>query len=111
MDETGPPADLGERNRQALERHGLNADLYTTFHAVDLTVVEHFEDGHFYRPRFVRHRDAHEEHRLILYESGDGSETVSEVRDFFRVVTVGGVRTPRFTPAGPRPRTPGAPEP
>lgn len=109
-DASQPPADLAERNRQALESRGMNAALYFTFHDVDLVCIEHYEDGLFYHPRYVQRRDVDDEHWMILYEAENGAEYVSTINDFFGYVQVNGERVGRFTvveAAPPRRRTPG----
>lgn len=98
MDEDSqPPPDLAEQNRQALESRGVNAQLYFTFHDELLLCVKHYEDGLFYRPRYVRRRDVDEEHWMILYEARNGAEYISTLNDFFGYIYVGGERAGRFT--------------
>lgn len=92
-----PPADLAERNRQALESRGINASLYFAFHNTPVRCIRHHEDGNFFNPRYVKRRDASEEHWLILYEAENGAEYVSTPSDFFGYAQVDGERVGRFT--------------
>ena len=106
-DASRPPADLAERNRQALESQGINAALYFAFHDTRLECVKHYQDGLFYRPRYVQRRDVDDEHWMILYEAENGAEYVSTIHDFFGYVQVNGERVGRFTvveKVPPRPR-------
>ena len=110
-DSQWPPADLAERNRQALESRGVNATLHFAFHDTEVSCVRHYEDGLFYYPRYVQRRDVEDEHWMVLYEAENGAEYISTLNDFFGYVQVGDERVGRFTvvtsaPPQRRPRTP-----
>ena len=95
-DASRPPEDLAERNRQVLESRGIDAALYFAFHDTRLVCVEHYQDGLFYRPRYVQRRDADDEHWMILYEADNGAEYVSTLNDFFGYALTGSERMGRF---------------